>query len=233
MKNTFLKAAAVVALSVATAGAASAQSGLLNVVGQAQLSSASATAPLFIDFLTGAAFPPTVTGLGNPGTVFAGSSTGIFAGTSGMVGVMNDLVINATGTTINTVPAGLPALTIGAYTFTLGPVLPGAGGNINFGPIVLEDRAGGAVADLNLQGLVSGGACGVNNCTYRGIVTAQFAGMTSAMVFNSISTGQASPVVTFSGNFTANVIPEPSTYALLATGIGALGFVARRRRQQA
>ena len=232
MKHTILKAAAVVALSVATAGAASAQINLLNVVGQAQLSSTSANAPLFIDFLTGANFPPTQTGIGTPGTVFAGNTTGIFAGVSGS-GIMNDLVINATGTTINTVPAGQNVLTIGQYTFTLGPVLPGAGGNINFGPIVLEDRAGGAVADLNLQGNVSGGVCGNMMCTYRGIVTAQFAGQTAAQVFSTISNGQATPIVTFSGNFTAQVIPEPSTYALLATGIGALGLVARRRRQQA
>jgi hypothetical protein len=233
MKHTILKAAAVVALSVATAGAASAQTGLINVVGQAQLSSTAASAPLFIDFLSGATFPPTQVGIGTPGDVFAGNTTGIFAGVSGR-GTMNDLTINATGTTISTVPAGQNLLTIGQFTFTLGPVLPGAGGNINFGPIVLEDRAGGAVADLNLQGRVSGGVCGNMLCTYTGIVTAQFAGQTAAQVFNTISNGQATPIVTFSGNFTATqVIPEPSTYALLATGIGALGFVARRRRQQA
>jgi hypothetical protein len=233
MKHTILKAAAVVALSVATAGAASAQTGLLNVVGQAQLSSTSASAPLFIDFLTGANFPPTQTGIGTAGTVFAGNTTGIFAGVSG-TGTMNDLTINATGTTINTVPAGQNLLTIGQFTFTLGPVLQGTGGTINFGPIVLEDRGGSAVADLNVQGRVSGGVCGNMMCTYTGIVTAQFAGQTSAQVFNAISNGQATPIVTFSANFAATqVIPEPSTYALLATGIGALGFVARRRRQQA
>ena len=35
-----------------------------------------------------------------------------------------------------------------------------------------------------------------------------------------------------SGNLTAtsNVVPEPSTYVLLATGMGALGMIARRRR---
>ena len=27
-----------------------------------------------------------------------------------------------------------------------------------------------------------------------------------------------------------NVVPEPSTYVLMATGIGALGLIARRRR---
>ena len=38
-----------------------------------------------------------------------------------------------------------------------------------------------------------------------------------------------------SGNLTAtnSVVPEPSTYVLLATGMGALGMVARRRRNNA
>jgi len=230
MKHMFLKAAGAVAMTAAAAGVASAQSGLLNVVGQAQISSASVNAPLFIDFLSGATFPPTIPGP-TPGTVFAGNTTGIFAGVAGS-GTMQDITLTPDGSTFLSPAVGSTLLQIGAYTFQNGPVLPGAGGNFNFGPIVIEDRAGGAVADLNLQGTATGGAC-VPFCTYRGIVTAQFAGQTAAQVFNAINTGQSTPIVTFSANFTAAVVPEPSTYALLASGIAALGVVARRRRQQA
>jgi hypothetical protein len=80
---------------------------------------------------------------------------------------------------------------------------------------VLEDRATGAVADLLVRGNVTGGAC-VPFCTYNGVLTAQFAGQTAAQVFNQINSG-GTPTVTFSANFNATVIPEPSTYALLAT----------------
>lgn len=35
----------------------------------------------------------------------------------------------------------------------------------------------------------------------------------------------------YSGEFTVSAIPEPGTYALLAAGLGVVGFVALRRRQ--
>lgn len=53
------------------------------------------------------------------------------------------------------------------------------------------------------------------------------------------STGDADCVVTPStpggvigGGGTGAVVPEPSTYVLMATGLGALGMVARRRKQR-
>ena len=50
----------------------------------------------------------------------------------------------------------------------------------------------------------------------------------SALPIRLPSTGGAGQVTDLQANI--NVVPEPSTYALLATGIAGLGLVARRRR---
>ncbi|MBT9491453.1 MAG: PEP-CTERM sorting domain-containing protein [Paucibacter sp.] len=41
--------------------------------------------------------------------------------------------------------------------------------------------------------------------------------------------GAALPKGNYSGELTVTAVPEPSTYALLLAGLGAVGFVARRR----
>jgi hypothetical protein len=56
-----------------------------------------------------------------------------------------------------------------------------------------------------------------------------FAGLTSGdytLVFAGFSTGKG----TFGGNVYATPVPEPETYAMMLAGLGALGFLARRRK---
>ncbi len=247
MNRSFLfKAASVATLSFAAAAApmatAGAQNGFannLNVVGQAQISSPGAGNgfPLFIDFLSGAAFPPTTVGNGSPGNVFSGFANGLFASVGGgQNGVIQDLMVSANGTSTTTNPnttANMASfMKIGAFTFSLTSAPPGS----TFGPISLNDSNGGAVASFTVFGNVMGGGF-TSPTRYQGLFTAQFVGESAATVFQQINNG-GTPVVTFSANFGAPVgpvstVPEPSTYALLATGIGALGLVARRRRLNA
>jgi hypothetical protein len=236
LTRSLFKVAAATVVAVATVStSAQAQTGFLNVVGQLQVSSTPGpTTPLNIDILSGGAFPPSTPGFGTAGNVFAGSSTGIFSGLSGTSGVMNDIQITGGGTGVNTQPntPNNTLLTIGAYTFEFGPIIPATGGTAQFGPITLEDTPTGVDARINLRPRITGGAC-VPFCTGDGLLTAQFAGFTSAQLFQAINSGTPSPVVTFSANFNASVVPEPSTYALMATGVAMLGAFARRRRQQA
>jgi hypothetical protein len=238
MTRTFLKATAVAAMTLGMASTASAQTGFINLVGQLQVSSTpGATTPLDIDILSGANFPQTGVGFGTTGNVTAGTSTGIFSGLTGTNGQMEDLQVTGGGTGFNTAPAGRlnQFLRIGAYTFNFGAVTQATGGTTNFGPISLEDTQGGVDARIVVaNATVTGGNC-TPFCTANGILTAQFAQFAgpggSAALFNAVNSGTTVGPVTFSANFNAQVVPEPSTYALLATGIGALGFVARRRRQ--
>lgn len=236
MNRSFLfkAASAVATLSFAATATAGAQgfANVLNVVGQAQVSSPGAGSgfPLFIDFLSGGAYPPSTRGIGVPGNVFSGNTTGVFTSIAGGTsGVIQDLTVSANGSTTTTNPSTATSLmTIGGYTFTLTSAPAGS----TFGPITLTDQNGGATASFAVFGNVTGPGF-TTPTTYEGLFTAQFVGETSAQVFNQINNG-GTPVVTFSANFGApvnmNTVPEPSTYALLATGVGALGLVARRRR---
>lgn len=237
-RKILFKAASVATLSAAAVATVNAQgfANTLQIAGQAQISSAGAGngQPLFIDFLSGVPFPGT-TGNGAPGNVVALTTTGAFTSIPlGTSGTIQDLEIAGGGSPTTTNPAGGEAkfMTVGGYTFTLDR----AGNGATFGPITLADQDGGAVGSFAVFGMVSGPGF-ASPITYQGTFSTQFVGETAQQVFNQINSG-GSPIVSFSANFGApvpsmNTVPEPSTYALLATGIGALGLVARRRRTEA
>jgi hypothetical protein len=222
-----VKAAMVgaLALGIAAGSATTAEAqDRLNFTGSANLFDApgSGGTQLFIDFLVNG----TTGGAG--GTVIAVETiSGAFDPeiVPGTVGNITDLTISSTG--VVGAPIS-PFLTMQGYSFTLASAPAGNA----FGPLSLIGNPAGTTGFFGIFGTVTGGDFGSNAVNFTGIFTAQFAGMTPEQVFNAVNSGGTLPVG-FSAEFTINptVIPEPSTYLLMATGLGALGMLGRRRRR--
>lgn len=219
-RTFFIKATTVATLSIAAVAAAGTTAGAQNInfVGSVNIQNAANPENLLLDFLAGAS--RNVGGTPD-GTVLAEETIDPpFAPliNTGTQGVIRDLTVSSTGV-LNT-PVN-PFVTIGGYTFTLNSSVQAPASPFNFGPIQLVDNGnGGSSAQFSVNGAVTGAGLAANS-TYRGIFTAQFANLTAAQVFNTINTGGQLRSRSFSAEFTVtqpmNVVPEPSTYALLAT----------------
>jgi hypothetical protein len=230
-------AAAVVTLAVAP-GVVQAQNTILNFTGTARINDPNpalgAGNTLVIDFLTRSG--TTLIEGAARGTIDAGSNNfGIAAGTTGEI---TDLVATQTGTTSGGAPIGgsfvgtpiNPFVTLGGYTF----VLTGTETGNTFGPVSLFQQGTSVLAGFNVSGTVTGPAFGTMTRTFSGVFSTQFDNTTIATVIRNIDLGQGLQS-DFSARFTVNpaasVVPEPSTYALMASGVAMLGAFARRRRQ--
>jgi len=198
----------------------------LNFTGSANLFDVpeSGGSQLFIDFLVG-----TVGGTPTGSVTAKETVNGVFLPEivpDVTQGVIQDLTID------NTQVIGLPVdpfLVIGGYTFTI----TGAAEGNAFGPLSLVGTPAGTAGFFGIFGTVTGGDFGATIHRYDGIFTAQFAGQTPEQVFNAVNSGGTLPV-SFSAEFVieqAAVVPEPSTYLLLATGMGVLWLVSVRRRR--
>jgi hypothetical protein len=213
----FVMAAAGIVMSATTAMA---QNTILNFEGSANVRDETAGGGgsfLLIDFLTGS-----VPGFGTPGTATVVPQTDLVGVSTGTVGSINDL--RASSTTFTGIPQTL--LTVGGFTFTL----TGTDAGNAFGPVSLFQAGPNVFATFNVLGTVTGPAS--FNGNFSGAFSTQFLNTTAAAVFASIDAG-GTQNASYSATFAltpSSTVPEPSTYVLLATGIGALGMVARRRR---
>ena len=119
---------------------------------------------------------------------------------------------------------GTLALTSTPFTYT--------GRTFNL-QVVFSAPTGAGTQSFNatLLGTVrANGSGGASIVFANNTVTGTFDQGTYTLAVDNVSITPGRSGVEITGRVTANVVPEPSTYMLLATGIGALGLVARRRR---
>jgi hypothetical protein len=182
----------------------------------------------------------TVTSLSPSDVSFSGGFVNFYLG-FGADNDLNPFTSADSGADIDAVTNGTLFLTLAGHQIdAAGNTFAGVGRNIG---TTMPVGFGAGLVDVDLTGSLNGNTAGAGAIANALFNSNGIVGMFGGPADMQLGASFSSAIIPHAGecpggpaclagsvDFRANVVPEPQTYALLLAGLGAVGWVARRRR---